>query len=348
MKRRNFINLLLASGAIAPVLPASCVHRGRKASRRESEALILATATMGGTFYPMGIAISTLTNAKLAEADKITMNTIPSAGSGENIQLLKKQKADLAILQALFGSMAWQGQGKYKGKPERNLRSITMLWENVEHFLISRKYLKTGNIEDLRNLKGQSFSIGQRNSGTEISGRTILTELGFDIDKYFKLENLGYKESSEALQAGLIAGMNTPAGIPVSAVAEAYETLGSKEIAILEFTKGQLEKVNSTYPVWNHYSIPAHTYIGQSREIISIAQPNFLAARPELSEEIVYKIVKNIYENLPFLYDIHNATLAINLERAIQGLPVPLHPGAVQYFQEVGLEISVDLLPESI
>ena len=344
MRRRNFINLLLASSITSPLLATSCANQKIK----DNQALILATATIGGTFYPVGIAISTLTNAKLAETEKITMDTINSAGSSENIQLLKSQEADLAILQGLFGAMAWQGQGNYKGKPEKNLRSITMLWENIEHFVILKKHVETGNIEDLKNLKEQSFSIGKRNSGTAASGRTILTELGFDINRDFRLEYFGYKESSDALENGLIAGMNTPAGIPVSAVTQAYATMGSNQLAILEFTKAQLEKVNSTYAVWNHYTIPANTYPGQSKDIISIAQPNFLAVRPEIDEEVVYKITKNIYENLPFLYDIHQATLAINLERAIAGLPVPLHPGAVEYYQEVGLGISTDLLPESI
>ncbi|MDJ0703910.1 MAG: TAXI family TRAP transporter solute-binding subunit [Leptolyngbyaceae cyanobacterium MO_188.B28] len=348
MRRRNFIDLMLGGSVISPLLAASCTNQRNNKNKDENKALILATATTGGTFYPVGIAISTLTNTKLAETEKITMNAINSAGSGENIQQLKNQEADLATLQGLFGAMAWQGRGKYENSPEKSLRSITMLWENVEHFVILKKYAETGNIEDLKNLKGQSFSIGKRNSGTEVSGRTILTALGLDVDKDFRLEYVGYKESSEALQNGRIAGMNTPAGIPVSAVTQAYAAMGSDQLAILEFTTEQVEKINRTYAVWSPYAIPAQTYVGQERGITSIAQPNFLAVRPEISNAVVYKITKNIYENLPFLYDIHKATLAMNLERAITGLPVPLHPGAVQYYEEVGLDISKDLLPKSI
>ena len=345
MKRRKLINLFLASSIISPAIVAGCTNQRTKANK-DNKALILATATTGGTFYPVGIAISTLTNTKLAGAEKITMNAINSAGSGENIQLLKNQEADLAILQGLFGAMAWQGQGKYEGTPEKNLRSITMLWENVEHFVVLKKYTETGNIQDFKNLKDQGFSIGKRNSGSETSGRTILTELGFDADKDFRLEYIGYKESSEALQNGRISGMNTPAGIPVSAVTQAYAAMRGDQLTILGFTKEQLEKVNRTYSVWSHYTITANTYPGQSEDIVSIAQPNFLAVRPDINEEVVYKITQNIYENLPFLYDIHKATLAMKLERAITGLPIPLHPGAAKYYQAAGLEISKDLLPE--
>ena len=348
MKRRKFINLFLASSVISPMVIASCSDRETETEVKNNRALILTTATTGGTFYPVGVAISTLTNSKLSESEQITMNAINSAGSGENIQLLKNKEADLAILQGLFGAMAWRGKGKYEGKPERNLRSVTMLWENVEQFVVSVKNLKTGNIDNLNNLKGQSFAIGKRNSGTEISGRTILTELGFDVDNDFKLENIGYEESSSALQNGRISAMNTPGGVPVSAVTQAYAAMGSNNLAILEFTEEQLAKVNSTYSVWNRYTIPANTYPGQNKDILSISQPNFLAVRPEIDEEVVYKITKNIYENLPFLHEIHKATLAMNLTRAIAGLPVPLHPGAIKYYQEVGLNIPKYLLPESI
>ncbi|MGF1486011.1 MAG: TAXI family TRAP transporter solute-binding subunit [Prochloraceae cyanobacterium] len=340
MKRRKFINIALASSVISPIVVSSC--RNQDAQNRT--ALILTTATTGGTFYPVGVAISTLINQKLAQTEQISMNAINSAGSGENIQLLKNKEADLAILQALFGSMAWQGKGRYEGKPEKELRSVTMLWENVEHFVIEKNNIRTGNIEDLNNLKGQSFSIGKRNSGTEISGRTILSELGFDVDKDFNLEFIGYKESSQALQNDRISGMNTPAGIPVSAVTQAYAAMGSNNLAILEFTKEQLEKVNSNYAVWNRYTIPAQTYPGQTEEIDTIAQPNFLAVHPDIDENVVYKITKNIYENLPFLQDIHKATLAMKLDRAIAGLPIPLHSGAVKYYQEVGLNIPSNLI----
>ena len=72
--------------------------------------LILATATLGGTYYPVGVGIAMLTSTTI---DSLSMTAITSAGSGENIQLLKNREADLAILQGLYGAMAWQGEGVY-------------------------------------------------------------------------------------------------------------------------------------------------------------------------------------------------------------------------------------------
>lgn len=71
----------------------------------------------------------------------------------------------------------------------------------------------------------------------------------------------------------------------------------------------------------------------------TIAQPNFLGVRDSVPEETVYQITKTIYENLPFLQSIHKATGNMSLESAIAGLPVKLHPGAVRYYEEAGVQI---------
>ena len=110
--------------------------------KKEKHSYIIATASQGGTFYPVGIAIAALITNKLGESAGISMSAITSAGSGENVQLLKTHKADFAILQGLFGAMAWKGKGKYEGKPEREMRAVTMLWENVEHFVLYNDFVK--------------------------------------------------------------------------------------------------------------------------------------------------------------------------------------------------------------
>lgn len=73
--------------------------------------------------------------------------------------------------------------------------------------------------------------------------------------------------------------------------------------------------------------------------IHTIAQPNILAVRADVPEEDVYQITKTMYENLPFLNNIHPATKAMALEKAIAGLPMPLHPGAARFYREQGLKI---------
>ncbi|ACS78734.1 TAXI family TRAP transporter solute-binding subunit [Maridesulfovibrio salexigens] len=313
-----------------------CLSFTAAPSHASDNNLIIATATTGGTYYPVGVAIGTLVSIKLAKADKITATAINSAGSGENVQMLKNKEADLAILQALFGLNAYKGEGPYKGKAFKEFRSITMLWENVEHFPLLNKYVKKGDISDLKGLD-KKFSIGKRGSGTEGSGRTLLKLMGVDVNKDLVLEFLGYTPSAQAMMDGRIAGANIPAGPPAAAITQLYAQLGSDDVTVLGFTDDQLAEIQKAYPIWNRYIIPAGTYPSQKEDIKTIAQPNFLACRADLPDEVVYKITKTIYENLPFLNNIHKATKAMSLERATAGLPAPLHPGAEKFYREVGV-----------
>ena len=139
---------------------------------KNSQSFIIATATPGGTYYPVGVAIGALLTIKLHKTHHIAATAITSAGSAENIQMLINQEVEFAILQALFGAMAYQGEDRYKGNAVKDLCAITVLWENVEHFVLLKKYSKTGSITDLKDLNDK-FSIGKRGSGTEISGLII-------------------------------------------------------------------------------------------------------------------------------------------------------------------------------
>lgn len=312
----------------------------------EKRNYILATASTGGTYYPVGVAIATLSKVKLEPKFGLSLSAISSAGSGENIKLLRESQAQFAILQGLYGAWAWNGEGplKQSGK-QTELRSISMLWQNVEHFSIKSDLAKTGTITDLKDIEGTNnkFSIGPKNSGTEGSGRQIFKGLGVEPDN-FSLAYMGYGASADAMQNGNIEGMNTPAGVPVSAVTRLYASMGADKVTVLNFTDEQMKKANGNYHLWTRYVVPANTYPGQSEPINTIAQPNFLATRADVSDDDVYQLTKALYENLGYLSAIHKATAAMSLEKAIAGLPVPLHPGAARYYQEQGIKIPSELI----
>ncbi len=339
--KRTFIRLLGSALTLAITLAASTLP----AQAADNRSYVLATASTGGTYYPVGVALATLTKIKLEPQHQISMSAISSAGSGENVKLLRENEAQFAIMQGLYGAWAWSGEGKMASSgAQKNLRSVTMLWQNVEHFAVLSEYAKSGSISDLKGLEGKKFSIGPRNSGTEGSGRQILTGLGIDPES-FDLAYMGYSASADALQNGAIEGMNTPAGVPVSAVTRAFAAL-EDDITVLDFSDEQMAAANGNYQLWTRYVIPANTYPGQTKVINTIAQPNFLAVRDDLPEQDVYLITKTIYENLPFLKGIHKATTAMALEKAIAGLPLPLHPGAAKFYLEQGLNIPAHLLAD--
>ena len=320
-----------------------CISCGGEREGMQTHSLIIATATPGGTYYPVGVALGTTITQKLQP--KIVVSAINSAGSGENIQMLLNREAHLAILQGLYGAMAYRGQGTYQGQPVREIRSIAMLWENVEHFVLRASDAKTGAIDDLKNL-GHKYAIGKRGSGTEGATRSILAALGISPDEDFTAEYLGYSPSAQAMIDGRIAGATLSAGPPVAAVTQVFAQLGADAVSVLAFGDDHLDAIQKSFPVWTRYTIPANTYPGQSNAIETIAQPNFLACRADLPADVIYEITKTIYENLTEIQNIHKATLAMSIEKATSSLFVPLHAGAARYYREMGVDIPPSIVGE--
>ena len=329
-----------------PVLALMIAASSFTAQAQEEQNFLLATASTGGTYYPVGVALATLTKVKLQPKEKIGMSAINSAGSGENIKLLRENEAQFAILQGLYGHYAMTGSGPLEADgPQQDLRSVTMLWQNVEQFIVKNDHVKSGNVNDLLEMKGMAMALGKKNSGTIGSNEALLSGLGLDINTDFELFYGGYGPSADALQNGQVEGMNTAAGVPTGAVTKAYAAMGDK-ISMLDVTDEQISLLDGGKGLWTRYVIDAETYPGQVNAVNTVAQPNFLAVRADLPEDTVYKITKTIFENLPFLQAIHKATNAMSAEKALVGLPVPLHAGAAKYFLEAGIEIPGNLIAQ--
>ena len=323
---------------------SSTLNTAENASAAEKKIYQLATASLGGTYHPVGEAIGILSSVKLLPLRNIGITAVTSAGSGENIKLLRENKVQFAILMGLFGYYAWTGTGPIaQDGPQKDLRSISMLWQNAEHFTILKEKAKTGTIDDIANLKGMQVSFGKKGSGTIGSNAHLLKNLGFDIEKDFQLTSMGFGESAEAMKRGEITSMALSVGVPAPAVSTAFMAMPDR-LTLLSFTEEQAKKADGGLGFWKPYVIPAGTYAGEKKDITTIAQPNFLVVRSDLDEETVYLITKLIYENLRFLQNIHRATLEMSSEKAVDGLPIPLHPGALKYYREIGLKIPENLV----
>ena len=303
---------------------------------------ILTTATTGGAYYPIGVAIATITKSQLEPEHGISLSAISSAGSQENIKLLRDNQAQFALLQGAFAAWGWAGEGPVS-RPQEHLRSVGAMWQNVEHFVLVNRLVRSGDLSDLAHLDGERFVLGARNSGAEQTGRYILDALGIDYENSMNLAWMGYGGAANAIQDGNIVGMNVPAGAPVSAITQAFAQLGDR-LTILDFTEEQLEAINRRYNLWDWYEFPPETYPNQSRTVRSVASPNVLATRRDIPEDAVYHITRTIWENLTALQNIHGATREMELELAVRGLGAPLHPGAIRYYREQGLEIPEELI----
>jgi TRAP transporter TAXI family solute receptor len=279
-----------------------------------------------------------LIKLKLLPERNIDLATRNSSGSLENIARLRDKTSEFAIVQALLGRFARSGTGIAANLgPQRDLRAVMMLWPNVEHFIVRRNLASSGTIEDFLALDGRRVSLGRERSAIE-SNRVLLGNLGLNIDRDIDQAFLAFRASVAAFQRGEIDALSLPASTPVPAFTELLAQLGD-DATILSWTEDQRRRADNGLGLWSPLTIPANTYVGQDEPIETIAQPNFLAVSADTDDDVVYAITKTVFENLPFLGRLHEPYRFLTPERAITGLPVPLHPGARRYFEEIGLDL---------
>ncbi len=301
------------------------------------DGFMLATGRSTGKSFAVGVGISSLAKVKLMPLHKMDLSAVESQGFVHNVRMLQSNEAQFAILQAMFGHFARTGTGTFAGEaPDDSIRAIAMLWRDADHFVIDKSYEKTGTIADLGELKGLPVSMGVDGPGPIESNRLLLSHLGIDVDNTFNLAHLNYRQSSEALRRGEIKGMSTPIRPPAPHIQNVLGSSGGQH-TLLEFTDEQIAAADGGLGLWTPYVIPAATYPGQTRDIQTVAKSNLLVARADVSDEVVYQVTRAMFENLDFLRNIHDAMYETSLDRALVGMPMPLHPGALRFYQEVGL-----------
>lgn len=316
------------------------------AQAQETRDYLISTAGTGGSFYPVGVGIATLVKLKLGTRpeNKINLSAITSQGSFDNVNILSDERADLAIIQSLMADFGYHGTGNFEGEPRENLRAVSALMFNTNQFLTFNENAPTGTIDDILGLEGKKVVLGATNSGGLLEYRLFIQKLGAGKGEGFYDESfMGFRQRAEALINGNLDGINLTSGIPNSSVTLAMSSLGDK-IKLLSFTPEQIERV-TTGTVWGPFTIPAGTYPGQDAAVETVAQPNLLVSGAHVPDDVVYEITKAMYENAAFLLSVHGSLKDMKPENALKGITIPLHPGAIKYYQEIGIDVPDHLIP---
>ncbi len=327
---------VLACLAIAGLAAVAWPEEGNRARI----SVLIATGMPGGTYHQVGLGMASLWTTRLRRMG-IRVSAAISEGSMENIEAIRIADADMILAEDLFCSTAYKGTGIYKGRPLRELRSITTLWPDVVHLLIRADKIDTGTLEDLN---GLTIATGLPDSGHSFTTELLLKALPFGSANT-RLRPMSNMAAAEALRKGQVDGADLTDGMPVPLVTSLFSE-GKTPFVLLNITDSQMQSVRKEG--WRHVfrqTIPADTYPGQDEPVYSVGQMNILAVTASLNAQVVYALTKTLYENLDYLVKVHPACRNIVLERALDGLNVPLHPGAIRYFKERKIKIPERLIP---
>ncbi len=161
---------------------------------------------------------------------------------------------------------------------------------------------------------------------------TSSSAAGLKYEDFSKTEYLPFGESVELMKNRQLDATLQSAGLGVSSL---RDLAASVAIVVVPIPEDIIKKVND--PAYVSATIPANTYNGQTTDVPTAAVPNFLVTREGVSDDIVYGMTKALWTSLPDLVAAHSAAKAINLQHALAGMPIPLHPGAAKYYKEIGI-----------
>ena len=317
---------LLAGRRFAGLMTAVIIAVTPVAAKAQDFINVLTGGT-SGVYYPMGVALSKI------YGDKIP-NTRPSVqatkASVENLVLLQQGRGEIAFTLGDSLDAAWKGDEETGFKsPLKKLRGITAIYPNYVQIVAS----KDSGIKTLADLKGKRLSVGAPKSGTELNARAILAAAGMTYKDLGKIEYLPFAESVELMKNRQLDATLQSAGLGVASI---RDLATSVDIVVVQVPKAVIDKAG---PPFISAPIPANTYGGQTSDVNTAAVVNYLVTHEGVKEELVYQMTKNIFENLGDLAASHSAGKSIKLENALDGMPVPLHPGAARYLKEKGLKV---------
>jgi TRAP transporter solute receptor, TAXI family len=287
--------------------------------------MVYATGGTSGTYYPLGGAMAQIWNTK---ADNVNVTAQATGASIENLRLLESDEAELAIVQSDTIDYAVKGIEVFNDKLV-NVRAIAYMYPEVIQVVVRAD----SGIESIADLRGKKVGVGAPGSGTEANFRQLIDVAGLTYDD-LSPQYLSFSESSDQFKDSHIDAFIVVAGIPNSAI---MDISTQHEIKIINFSDDMLAKVAEKYPFLKAIAIPAGTYRGIDSETKTVAVMATLAVSASVSDDVVYNLTKVMFENLSDLAAVNAKGKEIELENAVSGMTVPLHPGAEKYFKEKGV-----------
>ncbi|WP_296272339.1 TAXI family TRAP transporter solute-binding subunit [Pseudomonas sp. UBA6323] len=284
------------------------------------------TGGTSGVYYPLGMSLSELYSENIEGS---TTSVRATKASVENLNLLQIARGQLAFALGDSVADAWKGDEEAGFRaPRDRLRAIAGVYPNYIQIVASQ----ASGITSLEDLRGKRISVGAPRSGTELNARAIFKAAGLSYTDMGQVQFKPYAESVELIEKGQLDATLQSAGLGMAAIRELADRVPITFVAIPEQV---VSRIGSG--AYQSGIIPAGTYQGQANDVTTATITNVLVSQTSVSDDMAYQMTRLLFENLDRLADAHPAAKAIRLERAINGLPIPLHPGAERYYREVGV-----------
>lgn len=285
----------------------------------------LTSGSTGGVYYAIANGIQSA--VRNTDDAGFTISEVPtSGGSVTNVERLRLDDYQMALMQNDVAYLAYHGEGQFAGNAYEGLRAIAALYPEMIQIVT----LQSSDIMTVADLDGKRVAVGAAGSGVSVGAADIIDAAGISP----QTENLDLTTSAERLQDGGIDAFFWIGGVPTGAITSLATTHPVRIVPV----DGELAtSLQETKPFYASVTMPADTYNGVDEDVETVAVIATLAARDDVPADDVAKLLEIIFDGSE-VKQAHAQGANINLDSAFDGLSgIPFHDGAIYYYQTKGL-----------
>ena len=298
-------------------------------AQAEKKFLRMFSGPEGGSWYPLGSAMMSIVEKNLG----ISSSNGPGGGVG-NCKAVNGGRADLGWSYTHTAYNAFNARGKFT-KKNTNLRHLISLYPGVFQIAVPKKskIMGVGDLKDKRIVPGKVGS-----SGTVIA-ELVLKAHGITFDSIKKnggnISYVGYSDSAALMKDGHSDCYMAVTSCPQSTIIDLNFRPG---IRMLPIDQVHMQKILDMEPGLMATAIPQNAYKGLPGDIPAVGTVTCIIANKDLPDDLAYKIVKTLYANWPELAKVKKKAIEDSKpEKALAGARIPVHPGAMKYYKEKGI-----------
>jgi TRAP transporter TAXI family solute receptor len=315
-----FLTLFAFSGALA-----------QPANPGWPKSLTIATSSPGGIYLPYGRFLAKLWNQKFG----IPVDAVVTQGSQHNVKLLALGGAQIGMTTMGIALQGWNGTGEWTaGKRYQNIRALFPMYDTPFQVAVLRR----SGITALQQLDHKVVGIGPRAGTGGIYIPDIMKLLGVAPEiRYGSID-----DQATELLAGRYTASAALTGAPVPAFSRAED---KEPLTFIRLTPEQIDAVQKAFPEMSASTIPIKTYKSLTADYATFGVYNFAIGRADLPADLVYQMVKAVFENTPALAREVSPAADTLPHNVVKDTFLPLHPGAIRYYREIGIQIEPKLIP---
>jgi len=283
----------------------------------------IATGGTAGTYFPLGGALAEIWNKNIKG---MNANATVTGASIANVNALAKGDVDVIFVQNDGAFYALNGIELFKDKGFKDIRGMACLYNET----IQLVALADSGVKTIADLRGKRVSVGAAGSGVEINARQVLEAAGLSYAD-IKVQYLSFAESASNLKDGNIDAAFNTAGAPTAAI---QDLAASKKIVLVPVDGAVAKKLMDKWSFYTPEKIAAGTYLGVASDVMTVSVKSMLACGAKLDAQMVYDMLKTMYANGERMAASHKKGADIQIATGLDGMSIPLHPGAERFYKE--------------